>query len=127
MQIQRKHVDSQCHFGPLGAHLGTMLYLGHAQTNAKEPCWALEIDLEATWAPCRASSGQLGGHAVFFGADLGAMLDVLGLIWELCWASGDDFGAMLDVLGPTWCHFDFLHTDLDAMLDFPGPTRRPCG
>ena len=100
MQIRRKHVDSQCHFGPLGAHLGTMLYLGHAQTNAKEPCWALEIDLEATWAPCWASWGHLGGHAFFFGVDFGAMLDVLGLIWEPCWASGDDFGAMLGRLGP---------------------------
>ena len=78
MQIQRKHVDSQCHFGPLGAHLGTMLYLGHAQTNAKEPCWALEIDLEATWAPCWASRGQPCGHAVFFGGWLGGYVGRLG-------------------------------------------------
>ena len=87
MQIERKHVDSQRHVGPLGAHVGTMLYLRHAKTNAEEPCWALEIDLEATWAPCWASSGQLGDHAVIFGVDLGAMLDVLGLIWAPCWAS----------------------------------------
>ena len=99
MQIERKHVDSQRHVGPLGAHQGDMLHIRHVKTDTKESCWA-EIDLEATWAPCWASSGQLGGHAVVFGADLGAMLDVLGLIWEPCWASGDDFGAMLGRLGP---------------------------
>ena len=101
VQIERKHIDSHRHVGPLGAHLGAMLYLKHAKTNANEPCWALETDLEATWAPCLASWGQLGGHTACFVVDLGTMLD---LTCASCWASWrrfwDHAGALWPGLGP---------------------------
>ena len=43
--------------------------------------------------------GQLGGHAVFFLADLGAIY--VGRLGADLGAM-DDFRAMLDVLGLTW-------------------------
>ena len=124
MQIERKHVDSQRHVGPLGAHLGAMLYLRHAKTNAKEPCMALDTELEATWAPCRASWGQCGGHVGCLEAGLGGMVGPLGA----------DLGAVLELLaatlGPCWSSWARLRamltpTEVDAMLDLLGPTRRP--